>query len=224
VVPPCSDRISRVPPYSSPQIHNTCTGLSPAKARLSRRFQLGHLRHWPGPRSLATTSGVSVDVLSSGYLDVSVPRVCSLAGTPCGVGCPIRKFTDQSLFAAPHDLSQRITSFIASCRQGIHRMPLRHLITLIINAHLFSRQRRKKDDPFVRYRSIPVCVSSPLRAAGIAGNYLSTNDHHGLPATSRTTSTFYTRPKQAPHKPIIDNQDQFHEISLTARRSSQPSA
>ena len=23
--------------------------------------------HWPGPRSLATTSGVSVDVLSSGY-------------------------------------------------------------------------------------------------------------------------------------------------------------
>jgi hypothetical protein len=31
---------------------------------------------WPGPRSLATTSGVSVDVLSSRYLDVSVPWVC----------------------------------------------------------------------------------------------------------------------------------------------------
>jgi len=30
-----------------------------------------------GPRSLATTRGVSVDFLSSGYLDVSVPRVCS---------------------------------------------------------------------------------------------------------------------------------------------------
>ena len=30
---------------------------------------------WPGPGSLATTSGVSVDVLSYGYLDVSVPRV-----------------------------------------------------------------------------------------------------------------------------------------------------
>ena len=30
---------------------------------------------WAGPRSLATTSGVSVDVLSYGYLDVSVPRV-----------------------------------------------------------------------------------------------------------------------------------------------------
>ncbi len=75
MVPPCSDRISRVPPYSSPQIFNTCTGLSPTKAQLSRRFQLENSRHWPGPRSLATTNGVSVDVLSSGYLDVSVPRV-----------------------------------------------------------------------------------------------------------------------------------------------------
>ena len=37
--------------------------------------------HWPGPRSLVTTNGVSVDVLSSGYLDISVRRVCF----PCGM-------------------------------------------------------------------------------------------------------------------------------------------
>ena len=75
MVPPCSDRISRVPPYS--RIHGaiTRTGLSPTLARLSRRFRLSAMNHWPGPRSLATTSGVSVDVLSSGYLDVSVRRV-----------------------------------------------------------------------------------------------------------------------------------------------------
>ena len=47
------------------------------------------------------------------------------------VGFPIRKSTDQSLFAAPRGLSQRTTSFIASCRQGIHQMLLRHLIALI---------------------------------------------------------------------------------------------
>jgi hypothetical protein len=47
------------------------------------------------------------------------------------VGFPIRKFSDQSLFAAPQDLSQRTTSFIASQRQGIHQIPLRHLIVLI---------------------------------------------------------------------------------------------
>jgi hypothetical protein len=51
------------------------------------------------------------------------------------VGCPIRKSMDQSLFAAPHGLSQRTTSFIASQRQGIHQMPFCHLIALIINAH-----------------------------------------------------------------------------------------
>ncbi len=55
---------------------STRTGLSPATARLSRRFRFLTFGHWPGPRSLATTSGVSVDVLSSGYLDVSVRRVC----------------------------------------------------------------------------------------------------------------------------------------------------
>ena len=48
------------------------------------------------------------------------------------VGCPIRKFPDQSLFAAPRNLSQRTTSFIASQRQGIRRIPFRHLIVLEI--------------------------------------------------------------------------------------------
>ena len=76
MVPPHSDRISRVPPYSRTSIINTHTGLSPAMAGLSKPFCLDNEGHWPGPRSLATTNGVSVDVLSSGYLDVSVPRVC----------------------------------------------------------------------------------------------------------------------------------------------------
>ena len=50
-------------------------------------------------------------------------------------GFPIRKSSDQSLFAAPRSLSQRTTSFIASQHQGIHQMPLSRLIALIINAH-----------------------------------------------------------------------------------------
>ena len=37
MVPPCSDRISRVPPYSNGSTI-TATGLSPATARLSIRF------------------------------------------------------------------------------------------------------------------------------------------------------------------------------------------
>ena len=79
--------------------------------------------HWPGPRSLVTTSGVSVDVLSSGYLDISVRWVCLPLGiNQIGLGFPIRKSADQSLLTAPHSLSQRVTSFIASLYQGIHQM------------------------------------------------------------------------------------------------------
>ena len=90
-----------------------------------------NLHHWPGPRSLVTTSRVSVDFLSSGYLDISVHRVrfpCRMAYWP---GFPIRTSTDQRLFAPPRSFSQRITSFIASQRQGIHQMPFKTLDQIV---------------------------------------------------------------------------------------------
>ena len=73
--PPCSDRISRVPPYSRIFCVSTHTGLSPSRVCLSRQFWFCTKDHWPHPLSLATTYRVSFDVLSSGYLDVSVPQV-----------------------------------------------------------------------------------------------------------------------------------------------------
>ena len=147
MVPRSSDRISRVPPYL----------IRPLELRIRDCHPYG----WPfqtillalqgsaGPRSLATTNGVSLDFLSSGYLDVSVPRVCffnpiysgqkylvylandylkEITLTKYQVGCPIRKFAGQSLFSAHHDLSQSITSFIASYCQGIHQTPFSRLI------------------------------------------------------------------------------------------------
>lgn len=133
----------------------TRTGLSPALARLSRRFRLCRIDHWPGPRSLATTSGVSVDVLSSGYLDVSVPRVrlhtlWIQMWITLRWGCPIRISTDQCLLAAPHGFSQRATSFIASQCQGIHQMPLRRLILCAHaqgQAHARTPQEHSKSPP-----------------------------------------------------------------------------
>ena len=121
-------------------------GYHPLRLCFPDRFQLSHIDDWPGPRSLATTNGVSIDVLSSRYLDVSVPWVSGRTPTHkvlefwlSKVGFPIRKSADQSFFAAPHGLSQRSTSFVASQRQGIHRTPLRHLIALIINVHTLGR-------------------------------------------------------------------------------------
>ena len=63
-------------------------------------------------------------------------------------GFPIRKSSDQSLFAAPRSISQRTTSFIASQHQGIHQMLLSRLIALIINTH-------------------PLCAADRLNSAGL---------------------------------------------------------
>ena len=38
----------------------TRTGLSPTNAGYSKPFRFGFGKHWPGPRSLATTNGVSL--------------------------------------------------------------------------------------------------------------------------------------------------------------------
>ena len=81
MVPPYSDRVSRAPPYSrSPKTPFRVQGyhlLWPDFPDCSTRTLMAS---WAGPRSLAATKGISVDFFSSGYLDVSVPRVrlCTL--------------------------------------------------------------------------------------------------------------------------------------------------
>ena len=86
------------------------------------------------------------------------------------VGFPIRRFTDQSLFAAPHDLSQRTTSFIASQRQGIHQIPLRHLIALIAKARALIRSidsaRLSQHAPWLEKTSFASNASGDLKRSG----------------------------------------------------------
>ena len=54
----------------------SCTGLSPAMARVSNLFHYQSDYHvQAAPISLATTFGISVDFFSCSYLDVSVRRV-----------------------------------------------------------------------------------------------------------------------------------------------------
>ena len=110
MVPLCSDKITRVPSYSSYATHSAIsdTGLSPTMADLPRSFSYNTVRYtyWAGPRSLAATRGISVDFFSCRYLDVSVPRVrlprpmYSVKGYRlASVGFPIRISPDQSLVA-----------------------------------------------------------------------------------------------------------------------------
>ena len=102
VVHPSSHRVSRVRRYSGFQlsVFSFAYGTLTLCGRISHSVQLDTsdldaspnpgnpegLPVWPPPRSLATTSGISVDVFSCPYLDVSVQ------------GVPLVR-----LFYSPHD-------------------------------------------------------------------------------------------------------------------------
>ena len=67
-----SRRPSQAVPLPRGFVTAQCPALQPRQRRSVWRFDLG-------PRSLATTRGISFDFFSSGYLDVSVPPVAFLA-------------------------------------------------------------------------------------------------------------------------------------------------
>ena len=143
MVPPASHRISRVPRYSGScsLFSPSPTGLSPSSALLSRSFGSAIVSFrrpatpdvrrppvWPLSSSLATTKEIEFSFFSSGYLDVSLPRVPSYETMDSShgdralprPGSPIRKFQDQCLLAAPLNLSQLIASFFGNQCPGIH--------------------------------------------------------------------------------------------------------
>ena len=93
MVPPSSHRVSRVRRYSgsSPRISLFAYETLTPSGASSHTLQLNVLLLpavrtpkvllppvWPLPLSLATTQGISVDVFSSPYLDVSVQAVPSI--------------------------------------------------------------------------------------------------------------------------------------------------
>ena len=116
----------------------SATGLLPSPAGLSRPLRLPRsfvtpcrvsynperqaFRFGLCPVSLAATWGIAFAFSSSGYLDVSVPRVClqypmdsGKDATPLRMaGSPIRKSPDQCLLTAPRSISVLVPSFIGS--------------------------------------------------------------------------------------------------------------
>ena len=143
MVPPASHRISRVPRYSGTGclLSRSPTRLSLSSVRLSNRFgsaifsyrrpstpPVRRLTVWPLSSSLATTKEIEFSFFSSGYLDVSLPRVPSYETMDSShgdralprPGSPIRIPMDQCLLAAPHGFSQLIASFVGNQCLGIH--------------------------------------------------------------------------------------------------------
>jgi hypothetical protein len=104
--------------------------------------------------------------------DIAIRPLSSVLRLP-EVGFPIRKFPDQSLFAAPRDLSQRTTSFIASQRQGIHRTPFWHLIMLEI-------RKRTPGIPFTPPTPVSSDSKRPVLLQTHPGSLRSGSDHDWL--------------------------------------------
>ena len=143
MVPPASHRISRVPRYSGTNylFLPSLTGLSPSLVALSNTFRSAIVRCrspatpdvrrppvWPLSVSLATTKEIEFSFFSSGYLDVSLPRVPSYETMDSShgdralprPGSPIRIPWDHSLLATPPGFSQLIASFFGNQCPGIH--------------------------------------------------------------------------------------------------------
>ena len=131
MVPPYSNRISRVPLYSSsaykPFRIQGCHLLRPLFPKRSARV---YKPLWASPISLAATFGISVDFFSSGYLDVSVPRVRltyfkhAILGLSTKWVSPFRYLRINAYLPTPRSFSQAITSFFAFYCLGIHHVRL----------------------------------------------------------------------------------------------------
>ena len=137
--PPCSDRIARG------RRTRGCDCFDPygAITRYGHSFQecSGSSDITGRSRSLATTSGVSVDVLSSRYSDVSVPWVCfvdlwiseSIIILMDGVS-PFGNLRDQSVLGPP----ELIAAYHVLHRLSVPRHPPNALVALDLT---FRRRR-----------------------------------------------------------------------------------
>lgn len=128
MVPPCSDRISRVPPYSRIITHLRIRGYHPLwpdfpdrSAYLVMTTGLFRFRSPLLAESLLMSFPPGTEMFQ--FPGFASRHYGFMSRYPKGVGFPIRTSTDQRLLAAPRGFSQRATSFIASWCQGIHRMP-----------------------------------------------------------------------------------------------------
>jgi len=134
MVPPCSDRISRVPPYFSQTQYHTSLFTYGAITHYGRTFHSVLLSH---VLKITGFSGFARHYFRNlgWFLFLELLRCFSSLGSPplpyifregypCGWVSPFRHLRIKAYLPAPRSFSQAITSFIACNRQGIHHMHL----------------------------------------------------------------------------------------------------
>ena len=148
MVPPASDRIPPVPPYSgscyAPRhfrirgchalrraFPDPSTNVSDTTSQSYNPADAVTPAVWALPRSLATTCGITIVFSSCRYLDVSVPCVSPLMHYVFMHGCqssgltgsPIRISAGRCIRTARRRVSPFVASFFASLCLGIHHTP-----------------------------------------------------------------------------------------------------
>ena len=151
MVPPCSDRISRVPPYSIHKFRLRIRGCHPLWPNFpecsadyacliglvrvrSPLLTESRLMSFPPVTEMFQFAGFASpklyihfgDILSTSFRARPFQRNDRERKEMVRMGFPIRKSADQRLLTPPRSLSQRATSFIACVCQGIHQMLLPH--------------------------------------------------------------------------------------------------
>ena len=138
------------------------------------------------------------------------------------VGCPIRRSEDQSPFPAPLCLSQGITSFIASCCQGIHQTP-------------FSRLIRSRDGQVIKaglLHARPSPSSTPHGAAPIGSHtfpapWPGKATEHSVSVLdleqNRRRGSVSRRPRSPPHseEPAVLMFLFLHNVNTSSNRTAQ---
>jgi hypothetical protein len=166
MVPADSGRIARVPPYLGLPLGQSpvsTTGLSPSMARLSRRLVYRELvlNAVPQPRQSFlwrfSLFRFRSPLLAESRL-LSFPRGTEMfhfprfARTHLCIQCGVRRHYPpwvspfghrriKAWLAAPRRFSQLPTSFFASCRLGIHRVPFVAWSSLFLRLHVLEKTR-----------------------------------------------------------------------------------
>src|SRR3954449_3683641 len=162
---------------------------------------------WADPLSLATTQGVSVDFLSSGYLDVSVPPLASAGPMYSGrgnaalpaLGFPIRESADQWMFSS----SPRLIAAV----HALHRLLVpRHppcALTILTVIRPDARRRPALVIPVSNLANI--CgFQGPVRSAAAGdsgGRSLKTQQRAARRRLSREEQARATRPGRHARRP-----------------------
>ncbi len=120
---------------------------------------------WALARSLATTCAIiGLFSLPPGTEMFQFPGFASASRMPDSLpaGCPIRKSTDQGIFAPTRSLSQLITSFVASESPGILHVPFSPFsLTLVQSVENLPRTARSGETFLIPRRSLlsRLCIS-----------------------------------------------------------------